>query len=271
MIKSASEIRSAARTALSGHWADGALLAFIYLLISWTFSRFCFVCLEAIYLGVGSLASFPLLPLGWGFCIMFLLNRRGVEGSFNIGHLFDGYKDFKRIFPVLFMRELYVILWALPGAIVYFVILWFVLRYDMVCISSPNPSCVWEGDGGDPTDADLIEWVIVLIPALIPAFIKSLSYSMTPFILYDKKEMGTKAIDLSMKMMKGHKMALFILYLTFTGWGILCIFTLGIGYIWFVPYMNASLAEFYEEVKADYGQRVRESSAYQKQPKEKER
>lgn len=141
----------------------------------------------------------------------------------------------------------------------------------MLCISSPNPSCVWEGDGGDPTDADLIEWVIVLIPALIPAFIKSLSYSMTPFILYDKKEMGTKAIDLSMKMMKGHKMALFILYLTFTGWGILCIFTLGIGYIWFVPYMNASLAEFYEEVKADYGQRGRESSAYQKQPKEKER
>ena len=94
---------------------------------------------------------------------------------------------------------------------------------------------------------------------------------MTPFILYDNAEMRTKAIDLSMKMMKGHKMDLFILYLTFTGWGILCIFTLGIGYFWFVPYMNASLAEFYEEVKADYGQRGRESSAYQKQPKEKER
>lgn len=263
MIKSASEIRSAARAALSGRWADGALLTFIYLLISWFFSRICFVRLEAIYLGVGSLASFLFLPLGWGFCIMFLLNRRGVEGSFNIGHLFDGYKDFKRIFPVLFMRELYVILWALLGAIVYFVILCFVLRYDMVCISSPNPSCVWEGDGG--------EWVIVLIPALISAFVKSLSYSMTPFILYDKKEMGTKAIDLSMKMMKGHKMELFILYLTFIGWGILCIFTLGIGYFWFAPYMNASLAEFYEEVKADYGQRGRESSAYQKQPKEKER
>ena len=166
------------------------------------------------------------------------------------------------------MRELYVILWALLGAIVYFVILWFVLRYDMVCISSPNPSCVWEGDGGYSTDADLIEWVIVLIPALIPAFIKSLSYSMTPFILYDKKEMGTKAIDLSMKMMKGHKMELFILYLTFIGWGILCIFTLGIGYFWLVPYINASLAGFYEEVKADYEQSACDSGAYQEQPNE---
>lgn len=271
MIKSASEIRSAARAALSGRWADGALLAFIYLLISWFFSRICFRHLDAIWLGASSLASSLLLPLGWGFCIIFLLNRRGVEDSFNIGHLFDGYKDFKRIFPALFVKELYVILWALLGAIVYFVIIWFVLRYDMVCISSPNPSCVWEGDGGYPPGEDLIEWVIILIPALIPAFIKSLSYSMTPFILYDNTEMGTKAIDLSMKMMKGHKMELFILYLTFIGWGILCIFTLGIGYFWFAPYMNASLAEFYEEVKADYGQRGRESSAYQKQPKEKER
>ena len=261
MIKSASEIRSAARATLRGHWAEGALFTLIYWFISSTFSRIC--VMQVIWLGAGFLASSLLLPLGWGFCIIFLLNHRGVEDSFNIGHLFDGYKDFKRIFPALFVKELYVILWALLGAIVYFVILCFVLRYDVACISSPNPSCVWEGDGGD--------WVIVLIPALIPAFVKSLSYSMTPFILYDKREMGTKAIDLSMKMMKGHKMALFILYLTFIGWGILCIFTLGIGYFWLVPYINASLAGFYEEVKADYGQRVRDSSAYQKQPKEKER
>lgn len=268
MIKSASEIRSAARATLRGHWAEGALFTLIYWFISSFFSRICFRHLDAIWLGASSLASSLLLPLGWGFCIIFLLNRRGVEDSFNIGHLFDGYKDFKRIFPALFVKELYLILWALLGAIVYFLILWFVLRYGMACISLPNLSCVWEDDRGYPTDADLIEWVIVLFPALIPAFVKSLSYSMTPFILYDKKEMGTKAIDLSMKMMKGHKMALFILYLTFTGWGILCIFTIGIGYFWLVPYINASLAEFYEELKADYGQRGRESSAYQKQPKE---
>ena len=254
MIKSASEIRSAARATLRGHWAEGALFTLIYWFISSTFSRIC--VMQVIWLGAGFLASSLLLPLGWGFCIIFLLNHRGVEDSFNIGHLFDGYKDFKRIFPALFVKELYVILWALLGAILYFVILWFVLRYDMACISSPIPSCVLEGDGGD--------WVIVLIPALISAFVKSLSYSMTPFILYDNTEMGTKAIDLSMKMMKGHKMELFILYLTFIGWGILCIFTLGIGYFWLVPYINASLAGFYEEVKADYEQSACDSGAYPK-------
>ena len=245
MIKSASEIRSAARAALSGRWADGALLAFIYLLISWFFSRICFRHLDAIWLGASSLVSSLLLPLGWGFCIIFLLNRRGVEDSFNIGHLFDGYKDFKRIFPALFVKELYVILWALLGAIVYFVILWFVLRYGMACISSPNPSCVWEGDGGYPPGEDLIEWVIILIPALIPAFVKSLSYSMTPFILYDKKEMGTKAIDLSMKMMKGHKTDYFLFCCRFIGWILICVLTFGLASFVVNPYFERAKWHYY--------------------------
>jgi uncharacterized membrane protein len=63
-------------------------------------------------------------------------------------------------------------------------------------------------------------------------------------------------------------MELFILYLTFIGWGILCIFTLGIGYFWLVPYINASLAGYYEEVKADYEQSACDSGEYQKQPNE---
>ena len=127
MIKSASEIRSAARATLRGHWAEGALFTLIYWFISSTFPRICVMHLEVRWLGTGFLASSLLLPLGWGFCIIFLLNHRGVEDSFNIGHLFDGYKDFKRIFPALFVKELYVILWALLGAIVYLVILWFAL------------------------------------------------------------------------------------------------------------------------------------------------
>ena len=53
-------------------------------------------------------------------------------------------------------------------------------------------------------------------------------------------------------MMKGHKFDLFWLYLSFIGWGILCIFTLGIGLLWLVPYMQTAQSSFYEDVKADY-------------------
>jgi uncharacterized membrane protein len=93
-------------------------------------------------------------------------------------------------------------------------------------------------------------WTLLFI---IPGIIKSLSYAMTPFVLRDNPEMkNNEAIELSMKMMDGHKGDLFWLYLTFIGWGILCIFTFGIGYFWFAPYVQASTAQFYEEVKADY-------------------
>ena len=49
-------------------------------------------------------------------------------------------------------------------------------------------------------------------------------------------------------MMKGHKFDLFWLILSFIGWGFLCLFTFGIGYLWLTPYMETSVAAFYEDV-----------------------
>ncbi len=61
-------------------------------------------------------------------------------------------------------------------------------------------------------------------------------------------------IYLSRKMMNGHKFRLFLLDLSFIGWVILCILTLGIGFFWLQPYIQCSHAHFYEEVKAElYG------------------
>lgn len=93
-------------------------------------------------------------------------------------------------------------------------------------------------------------WTLLLI---IPGIIKSLAYSMTPFILKDYPELSAnQAINLSIKMMEGRKFDLFYLYLSFIGWGILAIFTLGIGYLWLMPYMYTSTAAFYQNVKEEY-------------------
>ena len=102
-------------------------------------------------------------------------------------------------------------------------------------------------------------WSLLLI---IPGIIKGLSYAMTPYILRDRPDLkDNAAIELSMAMMDGHKADLFWLYLTFIGWGILCIFTLGIGYFWLQPYMVSTVANFYEEVKAEYEGRPIEKPA----------
>ena len=93
-------------------------------------------------------------------------------------------------------------------------------------------------------------WSLLFI---IPGIVKCFSYSMTPFILEEYPELGAnEAIDHSRAMMKGHKFDLFWLILSFIGWGFLCLFTFGIGYLWLVPYMDTSISAFYEDVKADY-------------------
>jgi uncharacterized membrane protein len=93
-------------------------------------------------------------------------------------------------------------------------------------------------------------WSLLFI---IPGIIKAFSYSMTPFILDEYPELTpVEAIHRSRMMMKGHKFDLFWLYLSFIGWGILCLFTAGIGFLWLAPYIQTVEAAFYEEVKAEY-------------------
>lgn len=92
-------------------------------------------------------------------------------------------------------------------------------------------------------------WSLLFI---IPGFIKSISYSMTYFIMRENPEMSPNdARKLSMKMMHGHKMELFLLELSFFGWALLCGVTLGIGLLWLIPYMYTSMGRFWETLKAE--------------------
>lgn len=89
-------------------------------------------------------------------------------------------------------------------------------------------------------------WSLLL---LIPGIIKALSYSQTFLLLKDHPEYTVlEAITESRKRMKGYKWKYFLLNLSFIGWGILCIFTLGIGFLWLTPYLYTSTAIFYNEV-----------------------
>ena len=50
-------------------------------------------------------------------------------------------------------------------------------------------------------------------------------------------------------MMHGHKADLFILSLSFFGWLLLGAFTFGLAYIWVGPYIQATLVNFYNDIK----------------------
>ena len=93
-------------------------------------------------------------------------------------------------------------------------------------------------------------WSLLL---LVPGIIKSISYSMTYYIMRENPGMsGEQAIQRSMAMMRGHKMQYFLLILSFIGWAILALIPAGLGFIWLIPYMYTAQAAFYEELKKDY-------------------
>lgn len=100
----------------------------------------------------------------------------------------------------------------------------------------------------------ILLWTLLLI---IPGIVAGYSYAMTPYILAENPDLtASEAIRRSKEMMEGNRMDLFILELTFIGWELLCILTLGIGNLWLGPYKAAAMAAFYKELTGP--QRVHE-------------
>lgn len=90
-------------------------------------------------------------------------------------------------------------------------------------------------------------WSLLLI---IPGIIKAYSYSMAMYIVAEDPEIGAReALKRSQDMMDGHKMELFVLNLSFLGWFLLGALTLGILYIWLIPYRDVTMANFYNSIK----------------------
>lgn len=97
------------------------------------------------------------------------------------------------------------------------------------------------------TNVFIFLWSLLFV---IPGIIKGLSYSMGFYILAEHPEMSaTEALNESKRIMVGHKGDLFVLYLSFIGWALLAIPTFGLIYIWLIPYMSMTTANFYNAIK----------------------
>ncbi|MEN8125175.1 MAG: DUF975 family protein [Bacteroidota bacterium] len=90
-------------------------------------------------------------------------------------------------------------------------------------------------------------WMLLLI---IPGIIAAISYSMTFYIIAEDDSIEPMdAIDKSKIMMDGYKLKYFYLGLRFFGLALLCILTLGIGFLWLIPYAHVTFAKFYDDIK----------------------
>lgn len=97
------------------------------------------------------------------------------------------------------------------------------------------------------TNLFTILWSLLFV---IPGIIKGFGYSQAMYILAENPGIGAReALKKSEEMMKGHKMELFVLMLSFFGWMLLSAVTFGIAMIYVAPYMSATMANFYNSLK----------------------
>ena len=200
------DYKNRALASLEGKWGTAAIASLIYFVImegvSYTVSAPMGDNLVMSYSTQG-IWQLLCLPLGWGFSIYFLNLIRSLDISYS--RLFDGYKDFVRIFLAEFLVSIVV--------------------------------------------------AIGCILLIVPGIILAMMFAQTEFILKDDKEISAiDAMKKSAKMMEGHKSELFWLTLSFIGWLILCLFTLGIGFLFLCPYFGTAMAHFYEDLKAEQGE-----------------
>ena len=85
---------------------------------------------------------------------------------------------------------------------------------------------------------------------IVPGIILGIGLCMAPYILKDDPQISAMdALMKSWQMTRGHKTKLFWLGLSFIGWIILSLCTFGLGFFLLAPYMEATFAHYYEDIK----------------------
>ena len=89
---------------------------------------------------------------------------------------------------------------------------------------------------------------------IVPGIILALMFSQVPYVFAENPDIGWKeAMKASVDMMDGKKWDYFVLGLSFIGWILLSIVTLGLLYLFFVsPYLDLSLAEFHNGLRRPF-------------------
>ena len=94
--------------------------------------------------------------------------------------------------------------------------------------------------------------ILMYFVMLAGAIISSIYLSQSMYILIEATDKGVfQSIRESAEMMKGNKGRLFYIYLSFTGMVLLGYLSLGIGFLWILPYAHATFTEFYLDLKSE--------------------
>ncbi len=261
MYKTGSQLKREARQALAGKWGIAVLMTVITSLIATTLSV---PVSENVTISFGSLIGTLLSVIfSVGFYSFLLKICCGQKDQAGFKDIIYGFQCHPGKALLLYLLS---VLYLLPGTLIYVIA---ILVFSFTTIAST---------GLDMTTALLLESQLYIAPGtaviylvvilvmtvayIVYACYISLTYSMVYFLLLDYPDLpATEIWKRSKQLMKGNRLRLFGLELSFIGWMILCVFTLGIGVFWLNPYMLATETEFYLDLIQHQSMRNQASAA----------
>lgn len=224
------ELKKQAKDSLKGRWGEIIAMILVYELIISGIS----LILNSIPFA-GSITSLIItVPLSFGFIGQIIKFSRGEKVGicdyFKIG--FDNFSKSWSIVGNTFLKLLPVI------------ILLIVTTIGMIVI------CINKISGGIE---EFLTWLFIMLATYIAVLIllcaQSYLYILVDYIGNDNLQLSGKEVVMKSKeIMNGNRLKYFILNLSFIGWFLLSILTLGIGFLWLIPYMQVTEVKFYESL-----------------------
>ena len=236
-----SEIRRDAREALKGKWGKAVCIVLAYTLFSFLVGLVEGLVGEgsALYTIIDLAFLVISIPLSFGLIISFMKLKRDEEVSC-FDFFKDGFSRFGKSWGIWFHT---IIRLLLP--IICLVLIIILMAGLTIFAKASNGTTV-----ANPMSPviSLIS-VVLYIATIIYVVSRALLYAIAYNIGYDNPELSSKACVLkSEALMKGNRGNYFLLELSFIGWAFLACFTLGIGFLWLLPYMQVAAVCFYERV-----------------------
>lgn len=234
-------LRKEARETLSGNWGKSAIIIFVetMLIVFMNFIINIFKENPVIRLILSIIQIIVEIPLMVGVTYSFVkLRRKGEIEVFDF--IKYAIKNFGRAWKIQ-IRILLKLIIPIIGIVISEILFAVTIIAEQIGNHNVGLAC-------------LIIGIIIYISCMILALIIELIYSQAYILSYDNPEKGAKEIVKESKnLMKGHKIELVLLQLSFLGWVILCIPTFGIGLFWLLPYRQVATISFHDELLKQNG------------------
>lgn len=92
-------------------------------------------------------------------------------------------------------------------------------------------------------------WLVLLV---VPFFVKSIGYSMSTFLMIDKRATSENALSESKHLMKQNYLRYLKFLFSNLHWFLLILISAGVAFIWIAPLFMTKKALFYENLKTEF-------------------